>query len=177
MTASQFREGWIIEKDNLRVFPENQVNKLRIDELDKQFLYLSGLPYTCAPYIGFGDLNDTKLEKLMDLWDLDLSFDNLYQIGHNGSGDPICIEDNTGRILVFNHDADFEEMLINNSLHQLAEILLLTRETISTIIQTYDSDAVWDENKAIEIKENYKEKLRVIDPTTAEQGVFWSDFF
>jgi SUKH-4 immunity protein len=136
-------------------------------------LYLSGLPYSCIPFIGFGKFKEPKLEKLVNVYDLDDSFESLYVIGKDGSGDPICVEEITGKIFVLNHDNGFEEMFMNNSLHQLAEFILLVREGCSAITEKYGVDAAWNEGEAMDLKNIYREKLRTIDPEAIEDG-FWS---
>ncbi len=177
MTALEFKEKWILEEDDewsaLKIFPKNQVDNLDIDDFDKQFLYLSGLPYSCIPFISFGKFEDTKLEKLVDKYDLDDSFDELYIIGSDGSGDPICVQDKTGEVFILNHDNDFDEMFMSSSLHQMAEFIFLVREGYSAITEKYGVDAAWNEGEAMDLKNIYREKLRGIDSVAIEYG-FWS---
>lgn len=177
MTSKEFKEKWILTDNDLHLFTKASVDNLDIAESEKEFLYLSGLPSNCAPFIGFGDSGNPKLEKLADVWDLDSSFVNLFIIGSDGSGDPICVENRSGKILTFNHDEDFEEIFMNSSLHQLAEFLLLTREGISMIRAKYDSDAIWDESRATEIKKVYRDKFAKVDANAIGDGKFWDCIF
>jgi hypothetical protein len=174
MTALEFKEKWILEEDDeLKIFPKSQVDNLDIDDFDKQFLYLSGLPFSCAPFISFGDFENTILERLIDVYNLDNTFDGLYVIGNDGSGDPICVQDKTGEIVILNHDNDFDEIFMSSSLHQMAEFIFLVREGYYAITEKYGIDAAWNEGEATDLKNIYREKLRAIDPDAIEDG-FWS---
>jgi hypothetical protein len=176
MTALEFKEKWALHSEKwseLRIFPKNQVDNLDIDDFDKQFLYLSGLPFGCAPFINFGDFKNTILERLIDVYNLDDSFNGLYIIGSDGSGDPICVQDKTGEIVILNHDNDFDETFMSSSLRQMAEFICLVREGYSKITEKYGIDAAWNEGEAMDLKSIYREKLRAIDPEAIEDG-FWS---
>lgn len=181
MNALDFKKKWCNpEKEfqsELNVFPKDQVLSLDLSISEKEFLYLSGLPSSCAPFLSFGDYKNTQLKKLKDEWNLDDSFDELYVIGSTGSGDPICIDSQTGFITFFNHDNDFEEIFINSSLEQLAKFLLIARDGISEVTSQYPLDTVWDASIQLDAKQKYKQMFMLADIKVFEEKGFWSGMF
>jgi hypothetical protein len=75
-------------------------------------------------------------------------------IGSDGAGNPICIEQGTGRVVLLDHENRFHtRQFVNSSVRQLAECLL----------------AYMGEDKP----ERFKSAVRRIDPSALAEGSFW----
>jgi hypothetical protein len=137
-----------------------------IPETARRFLVEAGLPQSCAPCLTFGDLT----HGLQYLWDVfspgqwrpeemqGLAHYGL--IGSDGAGNPICIDERDGRVILIDHELLFDPKseerrvtFVNSSIAQLAESLLL--------VNTLPSSA-------------QLEAIKQIDEAAVAEGAFWS---
>src|SRR5215204_4808602 len=80
----------------------------------RQFLSEAGLPKSCAPCLTFDDLTDG----LRHLWEVfspsqwrqeeKRRLEHYGLIGSDGAGDPICIDERDGRVIILNHELLFD---------------------------------------------------------------------
>jgi hypothetical protein len=126
--------------------PEEDFADVPLSTEDKQRLIEVGLPKSAAPYLSFGP----------ETWGFDGLPPGYFVIGANGSGDPICINEESGEIVCFNHDEDMSRQLANSSLERFQECLCLFQE--------YRSAGALSECFAA---------MRAVDPSLEESG-FWS---
>jgi hypothetical protein len=90
-----------------------------------------------APFLSFGSHGNLRLVNALDLpAALVPRDDKFYSIGTNGSGDLICINSESGDVVLFNHDDDLSMVHINTSVTQLAICLCLITESITSGHQT-----------------------------------------
>ena len=76
-------------------------------------------------------------------------------IGSDGAGNPICLENNSGTIVLLDHEDNFfTQQFVNSSIQQLAECLL----------------AYLGEEKA----SKFQAAVQSIDPAALKQGSLWS---
>lgn len=144
MTPSQFKQRFRealpavpTELDlglgKFRDFPAERIAELRMTDHDKTFLAEAGLPEDAAPFLSFLYEPGIVLESLLTI---DSSLGSEYEkyiiLGNNGSGDPICIRQPEGIIVVLNHDNHMQEIFINSSISQFAESLCLFQESINS---------------------------------------------
>src|SRR5262245_16094323 len=86
-------------------FPDSVVQGLNISQSDKAILSSSGLPKSAAPFLAFGLSPDRILQPLSNALELSDSYSRFRMIGHNGSGDMLCIdEQDEGSVVYLNHD-------------------------------------------------------------------------
>lgn len=142
MTPSEFKSRFIellppippeidLTLDEFVTFPPDRAAALRIPDSERAFLTDSGLPVAAAPFLSFG------LDSERALAPLD-GFPDSVMIGHNGSGDMICIDQSDGGAVVsYNHDNRMQRVFINSSLSQFARSLC----AYSSFMRTKDADA------------------------------------
>jgi hypothetical protein len=110
-------------------YKKKHIDKLSLSPIDRALLLRVGLPDSTAPFIHFEALDDNKLSALEHLVP---NKDRYYIIGSNGSGDAIAIDSDKGHVVYFNHDLDFEKILMNSSIETLAECICLYMENWKT---------------------------------------------
>ena len=172
ITPQQFKQLWeIVEGDRLISFPENCLSDVRIPSNARALLVEAGLPTDAAPLLCFGPPASGTLERASKVWHQPSSFDRYRILGGNGSGDPVCLdEDAEGQIVYLNHDSNFERVLMASSILTLAECLVQFRNVIA--------DAGGDtELISQEQFESLLGRFRAIDPTASEEGGFWQQEF
>jgi hypothetical protein len=136
--------------DEFASFPPEQVGNLRISDADKRLLIECGLPADASPFLSFGLTANRVLMPLAE-------FPHSVAIGHNGSGDMICIDQSTGGAIVYyNHDNHMQRVFMNSSLMQFAECLCLFAE----FMQTKDSTS-------------FTRKVFAVDPAALAPQAFW----
>lgn len=146
-------EGIDIELGTFREFPKKMVESLKISDEDKSILLEVGFPEQSAPFLDF----TYNLERLTELQpNVGKEYDRFRVIGHNGSGDLVCIDESDGSICYHIHDNRMARVFINSSLHQFAESLCL-------IVETIESD----------FSKDFLALLSQIDSRACESGTFW----
>ncbi|BDS07339.1 hypothetical protein NT6N_23790 [Oceaniferula spumae] len=133
-------------------FHVDEVKVLPISEVDKEFL-LVGLPEDATPYLSFFP----SLRRFVDIDPyLGDDFSAFIALGHNGSGDYICLDTRDGKIIYHNHDNGMQEVFINSSIEKFAETLCLFAESA---LVNYASPFLKD--------------LGSIDPPAVEPSAMW----
>ncbi|MDZ4781334.1 MAG: SUKH-4 family immunity protein [Planctomycetia bacterium] len=138
-------------------FPISLVQNLMIRPPDKAILSESGLPNQASPFLSFGLSPKDMLQRLSDGYGLDASYDRYSMIGHNGSGDMICIdEQNEGSVVYLNHDNNMQVVFMNSSVTALAECLCI----LAVFMRSKDATECRD-------------ALQRADSSAMRSGTFW----
>jgi SUKH-4 immunity protein len=138
-------------------FPDSLVQGLNISQSDKSILLTSGLPKAASPFLSFGLSPDRILQPLGNAWGLPNSYNRFKMIGHNGSGDMICIDEaNQGSIVYLNHDRNMQVVVINSNVTTLAECLCIFAE----FMKCKDANAC-------------RREFGQADPAAMTSGAFW----
>lgn len=149
--------GVELHLDEFVVYSEEDVFKLSIPDADKELLTKCGLPRDVAPFLSFGLTPADRLRPFSEVYGLPESFGRYRMVGHNSSGDMICLDEATfGRVVYLNHDRGMEVVFMNSSVLALAECLCAFGEFM------LDRDP-----------EACREKIRKADPPAMEPGSFW----
>ncbi len=178
MTPEEFKSLWIAG-DNpiipcpLVTFPQESVSRRRLSPDDKNFLMNIGLPEQAAPFFDFGSKHVIKMPTAASLFGLDDGENRFPTIGHNGSGDPICIDEISSRIVYLNHDDNFSVNFINSSIPQLAYSLLAYREAVKETNEIGGRGAFVEGRIPLEVTDRFITKLEEIDPIAIAPGSFW----
>jgi|GEM_PF-2077572 len=142
MELNEFKERYLkalpeippeinINLNQFRIFPKSKVDLLPIKENEKKLLKNVGLPEQASPYLSFTYNDEIVLEKLNVIdTNLDDKFSIYIIIGSNGTGDPICIHSEDGRIVYLDHNIKMNEIFINSSISQFVESICLFAETM-----------------------------------------------
>jgi hypothetical protein len=142
--------------DEFVVFPESEVEPLRISADDKEFLTVSGLPKSAAPFLSFGPSGKIFLRRMSELG-LSDDFRRYRVIGFNSCGDVICIDEEAdGMVIYLNHDLNIKIVFVNSSVGRLSSCLCVYAEFIK------DRDGG-----------RCAAAIRQIDPGAMDEGAFW----
>lgn len=115
--------------DVTRPFPLSSLADVKLPPDSRAFLVEAGLPKEAAPYLNFGPPKMGTLPRVSSVWLQTASFDRYRIVGSNGSGDPVCIDEEAGGEVVYlNHDNRFQRVVMASSIASLAECLLLFRD-------------------------------------------------
>ena len=167
ITAQQFKQRWeSVGPDRLVSFPKESLADVRLSADARSFLIEAGLPEQAAPFLDFGPPKSGTLERVSVVWHQPTEFGRYRIIGSNGSGDPVCLdEEREGQIVCLNHDNRFESVLMAASVFTLAECLVELRDLITGAGGTED---VTQEQYAALLA-----RLQSIDPAASPPGGYW----
>ena len=168
ITPQEFKERWQkVPDDRLIAFPKGSLSDVRVASEARAFLIEVGLPAEAAPFLDFGPPKSGTLERVSTVWQQPSAFGRYRIIGGNGSGDPVCLDEDTeGEVVYLNHDNRFERLLMARSVFSLAECLLELRDVIAKA--GGDTEQV--------PREEYfglLARFRSIDPASSGKGGFW----
>src|SRR5258708_117700 len=153
-----FRERWLAAGDKLIQFDPDALTGVPLPEEDRRFLIDAGLPHTAAPFLSFDAPSRGPIRQVSTVWRVPESLPPHWMIGSNGSGDPICVSA-AGHVFGLNHDNRFEVQLINSSIVQLAETLLVYREVVRRTQAAGGEDAFLDNRIPVEVQEWFLTEL------------------
>jgi hypothetical protein len=168
ITAQQFKESWErVKRDRLIAFPESSLSDVRLPANARAFLIEVGLPAEAAPFLCFEPPATGTLERVSAVCHQPPAFDRYRIIGWNGSGDPVCLDEEAGgQIVYLNHDNRFLRVLMASSVFTFAECLVQFRDLI---VGSGSNTALI----APERFEELLERLRNIDPAACEKDGYW----
>lgn len=155
-------------------FPADIVAAAELTDVDRLLLVEHGLPEDAAPYLSFA----TKPGLLGTLRSIDQAPDGTEQfveIGANGSGDPICLDGNSGAVCYLNHDDSFTPVMVNTSVSALLQFLELFRDLVRRSIAENGSDAYLDGNPSGAALESTVAAMRSIDSSALDAGTMWHE--
>lgn len=177
LTSQEFRERWCDDDDSaesLLAFPPTALADVAIPDESKTFLINAGLPESAAPFLDFRVPDHGALQTVADLWQLAPEYNRYRVVGSNGSGDPLCIDESCdGQLIYLNHDYNFERVLINSSVPQLAESLLVFRHLIREAQRQNGEDAYLDGDIPAELQQWLLKEIIRIDPAASHASCFW----
>ena len=124
LSPKDFVDQWEQVDETLVRFPMKALKSLSISEADKTFLSQAGLPESAAPFLSFSAPDSGELPTVAALWNLAEAFAAFREIGSDGAGNSIALDENkNGEVVLIDHDNDFARILVNKSVSQLAESL------------------------------------------------------
>jgi hypothetical protein len=169
LTPQEFKRRWESVGDiPLVTFPERVFSNVAIPPEVRDFLVEIGLPADAAPFLSFAPPERRTLERVSDVWFQPATLDRYRIIGGNGSGDPICLdEESEGQVFYLNHDNDFAPVLMASSVLALAECLLEVRDFVEV--------AGGFEMLSVEQYDLLMGILESIDPASEGEEGFWRE--
>ena len=181
MQPSEFRKAWVEVEDNLRPITLDTLNKFELTQEAIDFLNISGLPESAAPFVNFvGDWNTrdkySVIDKLPNLFNfLDSSYDKYIVIGSDGSGNFIACDTSKGCTIEWlDHEDYFSASFMNSSIGQLANCLLVYREFVLKVNETSSPDGWFDTSFSDAQYDALKDILESIDERATKEG-FWKE--
>ena len=172
------KESWKLDKYDIWLeVNKEEIEKFHLKEFTLDALRI-GLPKSAAPFLGFSSQNGIlHLETLNDHFSFDEDgADHFIVFGSDGGGNPIC-RDTTDedKIILFDHDNDFEIEVINKNLDHFQICLLLYKNFIENIHQKYGSDGYSDNKYSIEDVEELAGEFREVDDKLLHYSSFWKN--
>ena len=153
-------------------FPPAAVSVLPIAAADADWLTTVGLPRSAAPFLSFGSEFAINIPTVSELWGIEDGSRHRV-IGTNGSGDPVAIDTATaGEVVYLNHDNDFQRVLINSTVTQLAETLLLYHRMVAEAVVANGPEAYLHGEIPPESLRSFVSLLRSLDPPAAARGMW-----
>ena len=173
-TPEQFRSKWrsqveakssLPEDMKLLTFTSQAPDSIRLPESARRFLAEAGLPASCAPCLSFEEVG----KGLPRIWEVfspaewrpeeKVSLEHFRMIGSDGSGNPFCVDERDGRVVMLDHELLFDPkardariMFVNSGIPELAECLLIF-DTVSPQARL--------------------NAILKVDPPAASKGAFW----
>jgi len=168
ITPQQFKQSWERqEHDHLIVFPEHSIADVRLPADARAFLVEVGLPEEAAPFLNFKPPKSGTLQRVSFAWHQPATFDRYRMIGSNGSGDPVCLDEETdGQVVYLNHDNRFQRVLMASSVITLAASLLQVRDFAA-------ESGGFSAMTSAESLEPLAARLRTIDPAVCGADGYW----
>jgi hypothetical protein len=168
ITPQQFKQRWeSVPDDRLIVFPKSSLSDVRVPSDVRAFLVEVGLPVQAAPFLDFCPPKCGTLERASVVWHQPSAFDHYRIIGGNGSGDPVCLDEEApGQVVYLNHDNYFQRVLMASSIFALAECLVEFRDAVTGA--GGDTELVTREQYDALLT-----RIRVIDPAASGSGGYW----
>ncbi|WP_075589680.1 SUKH-4 family immunity protein [Labilibacter marinus] len=172
--------NWSEKFESIIIYDTRRIENYEFDKPTAMFLTTVGLPKDSAPFLSFAENNDIQYEGILRLTDyfdfLETEFEKYIVIGSNGNGDQIVIdvEDNC-KIKLLDHDNNFSEEFINNSIEKLHFSLIIYQEFIDNIQKELGEDALFDYKYTDEHLNLLKVKLEKNDPESLIENTFWTE--
>lgn len=170
----EFKKRWNKDVFPLNKYIPSKVEQLKIDEKNKAFLLIAGLPDSAAPFLTFEKDEKGGLSKLNELYKIEGIYGQYVYLGYKASGDFVVLNESDGKIICIDHET-FEEQYINNSIIQMAESLLEYADFINRIKQVNGRRAYLNREAPIEELEMIKNKLLNIDKDVFQNKSFWEE--
>jgi len=173
MTPNEFRDRWIADDDELMSFGESDFVSTNVPADAKTFLLGAGLPSSAAPFLEFDGSGNRRFQPVTERFPAPSELGNYLCIGFGGSGDPICICGSTGHVAMLNHDDNFRPVLMNTSIVQLAESLLVFRHLVDATCAAKGDDAYLDGDVPPHLIQYTRDEIATADSAAMQEGCFW----
>ncbi|MDM5155418.1 SUKH-4 family immunity protein [Bacillus sp. DX1.1] len=175
ISPKEFCDRWNEKKDGpLNKLDGDMLQHTNLSIDTRRFLSEAGLPKSAAPFIEFD--NPTELmQNVTRKFGMPIDFEFYWLIGSNGSGDPLCIDERTDKVVYLHHDNNYEEIFINSSIHQFAESLLLFSKLIDEAIHLNGEFAFLENEIPESVRIWFENELKRIDSKALEKNTFWSE--
>jgi hypothetical protein len=167
-------EKWAEQGETLIPFPSNILTDRRLNDATRSFLAVCGLPESAAPFLDFPIRQDALLTVNQYFHLQGEQLDIYLVIGHNGSGDPICINAASNNEIVYlNHDNSFELVWMNSTVWQFCRSLLAYKIFYVSLLNDTDpndfSTRRFSDTEFLQVQEEFRQ----IDEKALDKGTFW----
>lgn len=177
MNPNLFRSLWNAEENgSLMNFDQQVINILKIDEHNKEFFRIAGLPETPAPYLEFISSEGLLLNLSIKL-SLSEQYKDYWYLGTTAAGEIVTLKERTGHIVAMDVQNNNKETYINSSIIHFAEFLYEFSEMILKAIEINGDDAFIDNNIPEELLMDTIKNLKTIDEAALEYATFWCNEF
>jgi hypothetical protein len=174
MDLSDLIKQWNVEGEPLQPFPSAALTHPRLSDETRTFLSAAGLPEQAAPFLSFLR-SPATLQTPNQYFRISVKgLDDYLVIGHNGSGDPVCIDLASGDAIVcLNHDNTFERSFINSSARQLTHCLLLYKAFYASLVNHADCNDFSTRKFSDGELTDLRSAFAAVDADALDPGTFW----
>lgn len=176
LTPAEFAQPWEQDANRLVRFPAKSVERLSLSAADKWFLIHAGLPDSAAPYLCFEAPKRGEVPTVAERWRLPEAFQVYRQIGFDGSGSPIALDEaHQGEVVCLDHECSFARIFVNQSIRQLAASLLAYRRLVKATQAEFGEEAFIDRQIPESARMRLKLELTDVDHAAMQAGCFWHE--
>ena len=177
MDPKLFKSLWNAEENGPLInFDIQAINNLKINELNKKFFSVAGLPETPAPYLEFIS-SKGLLFNLPTKLSMPEQFRDYWYLGTTAAGEIVSLIDGTGHIVAIDAQNNNKETYINSSIINFAEFLYEFSEMILKAIEINGDDAFIDNNIPEQLLLDTIKNLKTIDEAAMKDSTFWYNEF
>ena len=147
---------------------------IAVPQESRAFLLTAGLPRIAPPFLTFDPPKPRPLPTVAELYPPpDDALNRYWSLGSDGEGNPICLEDGTGQVVLLEHDNHFARVFVNRSVPAFAKSLLVHQRFCTQVMERYGSMAFLNGDYSAESVQRLKEQFAEIDAGAVEPGCFW----
>jgi hypothetical protein len=174
LSPKEFVARWGKDDVPLMRFPKKALERLSLSEEDKTFLAQAGLPEDAAPFLTFEAPESGQIPTVAEQWNQPKAFAAYRVIGSDGSVNPIALdESNNGEVVILDHENKFARILVNKSIRQLAESLLVYRKLVQDTQEEFGEDAFLDGKTTPAARQALRNELTKLDRAAMKADCFW----
>jgi hypothetical protein len=176
MTLTAFWDRLDKELYGLVNYDKEIINSFDFDDDTKIFLMEAGLPESCPPYLTFKSSADGGGLRMTDKYEgVDLSFSKSIFLGFMGNGNPICLNEISGKVIYIDYTENNKEVFVNSSLQQLAESLLVYIDFINEIKKENGRKAFAERKASASSLNMICKRILAVDNIALDEDSFWHE--
>ena len=173
MNPLEFRAKWAATGEELLDFTDKHFAETDLSADVRQYLILSGLPLSAAPFLELDEFGFRRLQRITERYPAaPRQCSNYRCIGHQKTGGAICVCEHAGRVAALNHDSEFVPLLINSSVGQFAASLLAFRDLVVSGTPN-GNNIYYGFDVPVEIANTIKTSIQSIDSNAMFPDAFW----
>jgi hypothetical protein len=169
ISPSAFLKKW--GRRGLVCFSKAALEDLSIPADAKSFLAKAGLPKSTAPFLTF-ESHGRHVPTVGEVYTGARTAAHFRMIGSDGADSPICLDEKRRGAVCLLEDA-LRPVLINSSVAQLAESLLVYRNFVDTVREEGGKTALMDGNLSAAAVADLERALVAVDRTARGARTFW----
>ncbi|MHA6530700.1 SUKH-4 family immunity protein [Paenibacillus sp. BAC0078] len=176
ITPQEFLDNWDKETYGLVKYDHLFIDTFSLSQESKHFLIKAGLPESAPPFLTFESSAKGGGVRLTEKYnDAEPLYSKYIYVGFTGSGHPICINEENDEVIYIDYDKDNEEVIINSSIAQFAESLLVYVDFIKKIKAENGRRAFIERKATRDLLQWITNRLEEIDPDSLTQGSLWGE--
>lgn len=176
ISPQDFLDSWNRDIYGLINYDEKIINSFSLSPGTKDFLIKAGFPESAPPFLTFESADNGGGDRLVKKNDqLGTMYEKFLYFGFTGNGYPICIDESNSKLVYIDYDHDNKIVLINTTIANFAETLLVYLEFIKKVKVANGRRAYLEKNAPSDLVEWVYSALQKIDAISLSKGAFWKE--